>query len=282
MSFGPKPWLQENWDWRAAGNFIFGGTGAGLLVSVALVPAAPALQFVATLAGAALVAAGLTCVWLEIGRPLRALNVYVNPFTSWMTREAFAGLVLFACAMASLLLGERLPAVAAGLAALAFVWCQGHILQAAKGIPAWREPLVIPLIVATGLAEGSGLRAALEAGAGRIQGAALVLFALLVACRVGVWLLYRRRVGGRIALPALRPLVRLAPWLVWGGTVLVLGLLALAATTDAGLPQLAATIGAGLVALAAGWALKFTLVTRASFNQGFSIPHLPVRGVRVP
>ena len=25
---------------------------------------------------------------------------------------------------------------------------------------------------------------------------------------------------------------------------------------------------------------KFTLVTRAAFNQGFALPHLPVRGVR--
>ena len=35
----------------------------------------------------ALVAAGLGAVWLEIGRPLRAIHVFFNPCTSWMTRE---------------------------------------------------------------------------------------------------------------------------------------------------------------------------------------------------
>ena len=28
MSYGPKPWHQTNWDFRAAFNFIFGGAGA--------------------------------------------------------------------------------------------------------------------------------------------------------------------------------------------------------------------------------------------------------------
>lgn len=280
MSFGPKPWLQESWDWRAAGNFIFGGTGAGLLVSVALAPPGPQVHFAATLGGAALVAAGLACVWLEIGRPLRALNVYVNPFTSWMTREAFAALALFACAMASLLLGGRVPALAAGFAALVFVWCQGRILRAAKGIPAWREPLVVPLVVATGLAEGSGVRLVLDAAAQTLGLAALALLALLVVVRAGLWGVYRARAGRRIPRPAGRALARIAPWLLWGGTALVLVLLVLAAATVPGLPGVGAAIGGGLAALAAGWTLKFTLVTRASFNQGFAIPHSPVRGVR--
>ena len=36
MSFGPNPWQQVSWDWRAAGNFIGGGAGTGLLVASAL------------------------------------------------------------------------------------------------------------------------------------------------------------------------------------------------------------------------------------------------------
>ena len=35
---------------------------------------------------------------------------------------------------------------------------------------------------------------------------------------------------------------------------------------------------AGVAALAAGWRFKFVLVVRASFNQGFSLPRVPVRG----
>jgi phenylacetyl-CoA:acceptor oxidoreductase subunit 2 len=37
---------------------------------------------------------------------------------------------------------------------------------------------------------------------------------------------------------------------------------------------------AALATIAAGWWLKLTLVTRAAFNQGFALPHVPVRGVR--
>ena len=40
---------------------------------------------------------------------------------------------------------------------LVFLFCQGMILEQAKGIPAWRNPRVIALIMATGLAEGCGL-----------------------------------------------------------------------------------------------------------------------------
>ena len=37
---------------------------------------------------------------------------------------------------------------------------------------------------------------------------------------------------------------------------------------------------AGASAAVAGATLKYTLVTRASFNQGFALSKLPVRGVR--
>ena len=36
MSYGPNPWQQTHWDWRAAGNFMCGGAGGGLIVFAAL------------------------------------------------------------------------------------------------------------------------------------------------------------------------------------------------------------------------------------------------------
>jgi phenylacetyl-CoA:acceptor oxidoreductase subunit 2 len=39
---------------------------------------------------------------------------------------------------------------------------------------------------------------------------------------------------------------------------------------------------AGLMALGGGWALKFTLVARAAYNQGFALKKLPVRGQGTP
>jgi len=89
MSYGPKPWIQLHWDVRAAFNFILGGTGGGFLLFAAFVPAGQPSSRAALLLGLALVAAGLASVWLEIGRKLRGLHVFLNPFTSWMTRESF-------------------------------------------------------------------------------------------------------------------------------------------------------------------------------------------------
>jgi phenylacetyl-CoA:acceptor oxidoreductase subunit 2 len=97
------PRRQTNWDARAAANFICGGAGGGLLLSTALASAhGEDLRPLVVLA-LALVGAGLVAVWLEIGRPLRALNVYLNAATSWMTREAMTAPFLFATGAAAVL-----------------------------------------------------------------------------------------------------------------------------------------------------------------------------------
>ena len=80
---------QRHWDARAALNIMLGGSGAGLMVAaLAIDPVSPWPLALAL----GLVGAGLTAVWLEIGRKARALHVFFNPFTSWMTRESFAAL----------------------------------------------------------------------------------------------------------------------------------------------------------------------------------------------
>src|SRR3970282_374890 len=145
-------WVQKRWDARAALNFMLGGAGGGLMVAAAMAYPDSRVPVVLSLA---LVAAGLGAVWLEIGEKLRAGNVLFNPFTSWMTRESFAALLLFALGAAALWRPGFLPFAAA--AALAFVYCQGRILRASKGIPAWRAPQVTLLVVATALAEGAGI-----------------------------------------------------------------------------------------------------------------------------
>lgn len=82
------PRLQRNWDSRAAWNFIGGGAGTGLLlVGAAALPSGWPYFFAGAL-GFALIGFGLSMVWLEIGRPFRALNVFLHPQTSWMSREA--------------------------------------------------------------------------------------------------------------------------------------------------------------------------------------------------
>jgi phenylacetyl-CoA:acceptor oxidoreductase subunit 2 len=153
------PWRQANWDARAAANFIGGGTGTGLLIATASASAAGAPYRPLALVALALIAIGLGCVWLEIGRPWRAFNVFLHPQTSWMTREAIVAVPLFGAGLAAMWQDGGAYAWVAAAFAAGFLSCQAQILKAAKGIPAWRTPRVVPLIVATGLAEGAGVLA---------------------------------------------------------------------------------------------------------------------------
>ncbi len=107
MSFGPNPWHQQSWDARAAGNFMGGGAGSGLH---RLRGARAAGRRWLLLAGAALVGLGLLSVFLEIGRPLRAMNVVRHPARSWMTREAMVAPLLFAAVAAAWFAGPMRPA----------------------------------------------------------------------------------------------------------------------------------------------------------------------------
>lgn len=248
-------WVQKHWDARAALNFMLGGAGSGLMVAAVLAdrPAMIALAL-------ALVAGGLAAVWLEIGKKLRAVNVFFNPFTSWMTRESLVALVLFALGAAAFWTSAFLPLAA--LAALAFVYCQGRILRAAKGIPAWRAPQVTLLIVATALAEGAGLALLFTTAP-----LAVGWFGLALILRAFAWTRYRAAVSNPALEGPGKALVQL-------GTIAAL-VLALAGGWVPGSAPLA-----GLLALATGLWLKFALVTRASHNQGYALPHLPVRGAR--
>ena len=250
--------LQRNWDARAAANFMLGGAGSGLFVAAALFSPSPRASALLSLA---LVALGLLAVWLEIGRKLRAAHVFFNPFTSWMARESLAAALLFLLGAAFVLSDQPALLYGAAAAAAAFLWCQARILRAAKGIPAWRAPEVVPLIVATGLAEGAGLALLFDAGE-----AMRTLLALALVVRILAWRRYRAAARSKALEPA-------GAALLWAGGALPLFLL-LAASLPWAAPL------AGLAALAAGWHFKFALVTRAALKQGFALPRLPVRGAR--
>ncbi|MGB5082082.1 MAG: hypothetical protein WBO23_15210 [Burkholderiales bacterium] len=277
MSYGPKPWIQLHWDARAALNFILGGTGGGFLLFAAFVPLTPRLAQVALLLGLALVAAGLTCVWMEIGRRLRALHVFFNPFTSWMTRESFVAVLLFASGLAAVWFSSARIAALTAAIALGFVYCQGRILRASKGIPAWREPTVTWLVFWTAIAEGAGLYLlfAALAGAG-VPALAAASLALAVIARALAWSIYRKRAEANLAAPARAALDPAGRQLYQTGALAPLALL-LAGAAFGDFAAIAAPL-AGLAALASGWYFKLVLVTRASHNQGFALPHVPVRG----
>ncbi len=280
MSFGPNPWQQTQWDWRAACNFMGGGAGSGLVMFTALAGVQGTAAALLLLIGLALVGLGLSCVWAELGRPLRALHVFFNPGTSWMTRESIAATALFPVGLAAAAgahLGVGAAAWPAALLALAFIYCQSRMLQAARGIPAWREPLSVALLIGTSLAEGAALFWLLQPWHGRGGTALALLFGVALLARAAIWLGYRRRLAGRVASRARIPLDRAGRILLLGGTVAPLLLLLVAGF---GVASTALAALAGLLAVAAGAWLKFTLVTRAGFNQGFALKEVPVRGAR--
>jgi len=260
VSFGPRPWQQTNWDWRAAGNFMLGGTGAGLMMGLALVQNQSAYPVVLA---ALLVAGGLGAVWLEIGRKLRAIHVFFNPQTSWMTRESLAALLFFIFCTIEIFFHSTAALGAAALAALAFVYCQARILRGAKGIPAWRAPQVVALIVTTSLAEGTGLLLLMN-----LEVLAVSLFIASVIARAIAWSGYRaalKQPGSRAALESA------------GKALIQIGTIAPLALVLGGYFMPQAALLAGIAAILTGWWFKYVLVTRAAFNQGFSLEHLPAR-----
>lgn len=272
------PWHQTNWDWRAACNFIGGGTGTGLLFFATLAASSTDTYRAMALVALAFVGGGLTCVWLEIGRPLRAINVFFHPQTSWMTREGIVAVPLFLSALAGAWFGGGVFVGMAALLGVVFLYCQGRILQAAKGIPAWRDPKIVPLILATGFVEGAGLATVLAAvlpGTSPRWLAGALLGALIL--RRVAWMMYFGSIEKnglpKMAMAVMRP---------FGARFEMIGQLAPEILIVAGIfygdVLSFFAVLAGLVALVTGWWLKFTIVARAAYNQGYALPVLPVRG----
>jgi phenylacetyl-CoA:acceptor oxidoreductase subunit 2 len=276
---GVSPWKQRHWDWRAAGNFILGGAGTGLFAVYAALGLTGVHLPLAGLLALICVALGLGSVWLEIGRKLRALNVYRNARTSWMTREAMAAMVFLPLGAASLPWPMlALPAAAAGLL---FLYCQGRILQASKGIPVWRLAEIVPLIISTSLTEGLGLlllAAPVMALADHVTGTMPLALALLVllAARALVWQRYVWAAATATPSAAFKKLAGASPWFLIAGHILPVLLASLAFIR----PDMHTSLltAAGLLALAGGWAMKALLVTTAAYNQGYAISRTPARG----
>ena len=280
---GVEPWHQQHWDWKAAANFLCGGAGTGLFVFTALSdPVDPAPRLLG-LASLGLIGLGLLLLLFKIGRPLRFIYVLRQPQRSWMSREAWVAGLFFPLALVALWLASAALNVATAIVALVFLYCQAMILKEARGIPAWREPRIVPLIVATGLAEGGGLfllAALLSPSLASLAGRVAAVVCLLAAVRD---VLLRAYVAALRASGAptrsLDILGGLQPWLLAFGLIVPLALIVLGFAV----PPMEGVLFAlgGLSAFGAGWALKFVLVTRAGYNQGFALQHTPVRGTGV-
>ena len=251
---GIEPAHQRHWNWMAATNFLLGGCGASLFAWATLYD-----HRLAAAAGPILMMLGLGVLFFKIGRPMRFLNVFRQPARSWMSREAWIAAFFFPAAAWSIAVGNTAVQAVASLLAIAFLIAQAMILKEAKGIPAWRQAAIVPLIVLTGLTEGAGLLA--------LAVPVLVPLAVLIVLRGIAWLVYFNsfvRAGG--PQRAVFELRRLGSYLLVFGTLLPVALIFAAV---AGLPL--ATAAAAVCAVVVGWAMKFILVTRAGYQQGYAL-----------
>lgn len=279
INYGPRPWQQRFWDARAATNFVCGGLGAGLVVATAVSGAEGPALGIPMLLGLAIVGCGLLAVFAEVGRPLRAANVVLNPRTSWMAREALVAPLLMLSGLGAAF-GPPAFAWLAALFAVLFAACQGRMVHAARGIPAWRAKEIPWLLPLTGLAEGFGVWLVVAALTQVRAPLVAELLALAVVARYLLFRVYRRGLSRGIVAPAARALDGAGRIMLHVGTLAVLALLASAfalATADGSQGLLAA---AGVAAALPGVWLKATIVLRAGHTQGYALPALPVRGTR--
>lgn len=270
----PGP-VQTVWDVRAAMNFVLGGMASGLFLAAACgallfgLERGPRLAL--ELVAGALMAAGLGFVFLKLGRKLRFWRVATRWQSSWMTREAYCAGAVFAGLLADLAGAGALAALLTAVGAAGFLYCQAHILHAAKGIPAWREARVPGLLMSTGILEGVGLAVA---GGLLFDYPPAFTRSLAIAGAVAAGMLaltWRGYVDGiraasRGALDALAPIVvpigQIAPGILF---------LVLAFAPEASWARALAAAG-GLAAVLAGGAWKYVLVVRAGRFQGVRIP----------
>ena len=276
--------LQPFWDWRAAMNWIFGGLSSGMAVAawlatyVGTVAAAnvPALHAIS----AVLMAIGLFCVFLKTGRKLRFWRAASRPQTSWMTRELYVVAAFYPVVLANLIAPSASLSLAGGVLALAFLVCQAKLLHRARGIPAWRVPLIPWMIVASGLLEGTSLLGILLLwlpGSGPMPVALPLGALILVALNAALWIAYRRTAAEQGIVPLARRVIAAMsqPLHVLGHAVpALMFVLALASPAMA---QVCLPIGA-VAAIAGGAYWKFMIVARGGFQQGFAMPMLPQRG----
>jgi phenylacetyl-CoA:acceptor oxidoreductase subunit 2 len=197
-----------------------------------------------------------------------------------MAREAWIAAIFFPLAALAAWLESPAMMIPAATVGLGFLFSQAMILKEARGIPAWRTPRIVPLILITGLAEGSGLFLAVSAllpslsQMVQMTAASAVTLAALRAC---AWRSYLGDLTkGGAPTRSLAVLDALRPWFFVLGLAVPSMLIAVAFLAPA--VQTPLFFFAAIGIFAAGVALKLVVVTRAGYNQGFALAHTPVRG----
>ncbi len=192
----------------------------GLLAALGALPDAPLPGVAAGAAALALITVGLLASVFHLRRPERAWRALSQWRSSWLSREGVAALIGYGPALAFLgcwlWQGQVAPIVAAfGLAAavsaLVTVACTAMIYRSLWTVPHWHNGWTLPSFLATGLAGGALVVAAVLALASAASGwappplpppLAVAALALALAVEIGAWRC-RRRAGASDAPGAL-------------------------------------------------------------------------------
>ena len=225
-------------------------------------------------------ALGLLFVFLKIGRKSRFLYVLFRPQSSWMTRETWAVALFYPALILDLCWPQSWLHGLVGISALVFLVCQDRILYAAKGIPSWRAPLIPWLIVTSGLLEGLGLYLLIHVTINDPVTfvKALPITGMLLVMTTGcLWIGYCMTAKQQGIPPLARQVInRISPTVVIPGYVIPL--VGFAMLNNSEHPGVIISVVTGAGAVLGGIIWKYTLITRAGYQQGYSLPKLPQRG----
>ena len=163
----------QNWGWMLAVDFFFAGMGGGMLVIAAVVElfgGGTRMSLLGNLLGPASMCIGCGFLILELGKPLRAWRVFMNPkailtFGAWMMSFAIASGFVYAAMAVPLnlifwrewaMLGKCL-AVVNLVTGLVVATYPGILLGRLKGRPMWVGPGMMALFMLSSLATGGAL-----------------------------------------------------------------------------------------------------------------------------
>lgn len=270
----PGP-VQTVWDWRAAMNFVLGGMSAGLFLSAYCAWLSGALDTTLllkldVLAGA-IMGVGLLCVLFKLGRPLRFWRVVTRWQSSWMTRETYFVGLIYPAVLANLLWPQPVLHAVVAIGAAGFLVCQANILHAAKGIPIWRERIIVPMLIVTGLLEGAGLLALAAVIGGLLPPMSAVLMGAIIALALAMAVMWSRFVPLTGATTR-GEVDAISPYVLYLGQLLPAFVVSMAMMAPDDATQAALLGIAGVAIVIAGAVWKYTIIVRAAHFQGHQIP----------
>ena len=159
---GIKP--QREWGWLVITYLFLGGAGAGLYLVALYVDHAWAAGL-----GLLVLLAGVTLLFLDLGRPERFWRAFVRPQSSWISRGCFFIALLVGLGMLDL--ATRLPGlsvflwgggtvfgtsirVMAAVCAVLVMLYTGFVLSASSAIPLWNSAFFPIIFLAYSLLAG--------------------------------------------------------------------------------------------------------------------------------